>query len=327
MFLLSLTFANLGLLESAPLLFEDDIVWDSFVKKAYTPLSEREKKDVADTGVYPKWDQRLVKDGSITVILPFVSNLDRYPAVFLKLAMRTWTERTCIKFIRKTDETDFIKFVKGERCSSYIGRVGGGQEVTLGPSCTAATGRILHELGHVLGLFHEQSRCDRDSFVEIITSNIQPGSRHNFQKMSLRPVYTTPDNYDYQSIMHYPKHAFSRDPTRLATIRTLQPAYQNIIGQRLFLTEFDVQKINKLYQCDCRHFNTTSTRKRKYWGDCNFLWLFTYPCKITEILTEWCISKQCFNLAGGEAGQQEKKFRTEQEVKEWRSDELCYEQD
>lgn len=123
--------------------------------------------------------------------------------------------------------------MKGERCSSYIGRVGGGQEVTLGPSCTAATGRILHELGHVLGtytaslpqfflfliirvadllsllhysspihissgLFHEQSRCDRDSFVEIITSNIQPGSRHNFQKMSLRPVYTTPDNYDYQ---------------------------------------------------------------------------------------------------------------------------------
>ena len=38
---------------TAPLLFEDDIVWDSFVKKAYTPLSEREKKDVRKIVVFP----------------------------------------------------------------------------------------------------------------------------------------------------------------------------------------------------------------------------------------------------------------------------------
>ena len=27
--------------------------------------------------MYPTWDQRVVKDGSITVILPFVSNLGK----------------------------------------------------------------------------------------------------------------------------------------------------------------------------------------------------------------------------------------------------------
>ena len=33
----------------------------------------------------------------------------------------------------------------------------------------------MHEFLHTLGFFHEQSRPDRDTYVRVITENIQPG--------------------------------------------------------------------------------------------------------------------------------------------------------
>ena len=65
------------------------------------------------------------------------------------------------------------------RCWSYIGRFGffglAGQEVNLEPGCFRAHVTILHELLHVLGFYHEQSRWDRDDYVTIHTANIRPG--------------------------------------------------------------------------------------------------------------------------------------------------------
>ena len=68
-----------------------------------------------------------------------------------------------------------------DRCWSYVGRYGGAQVVSLqppdekGPNCLGGPGRALHELMHALGIFHEQSRADRDEYVEVILDNIIPG--------------------------------------------------------------------------------------------------------------------------------------------------------
>ncbi len=74
-------------------------------------------------------------------------------------------------------------------------------------NCTLGT--ILHEMGHVIGLWHEQSRSDRSTFVKLNYSNVIKGSWGNF----LPP----PDNYqnltlyDYASLMQYPSYSFSRN--------------------------------------------------------------------------------------------------------------------
>ena len=66
---------------------------------------------------------------------------------------------------------DFLR-----RCSSYIGRVTqtNGQELSIGTNC-AVLSVIVHEVLHALGFIHEHTRLDRDTYVIINETNIQPG--------------------------------------------------------------------------------------------------------------------------------------------------------
>lgn len=67
------------------------------------------------------------------------------------------------------------------RCCSYVGRRGNGpQAISIGKNCDKF-GIVVHELGHVIGFWHEHTRPDRDNHVTIIRENIQPGER--FQNM------------------------------------------------------------------------------------------------------------------------------------------------
>ena len=56
---------------------------------------------------------------------------------------------------------------------------------------------------HALGVKHEQTRPDRDNYVQINMQNIKPGKEHNFSK--LKEEYWVNQNtpYDYGSVMHY----------------------------------------------------------------------------------------------------------------------------
>jgi len=74
-------------------------------------------------------------------------------------------------------------------------------------NCTVGT--ILHEMGHVIGLWHEQSRTDRGSYISLSYANVIKGSWGNFL-----PVGDNHENlalYDYASLMQYPAFSFSRN--------------------------------------------------------------------------------------------------------------------
>lgn len=56
-----------------------------------------------------------------------------------------------------------------------MGRRGNGpQAISIGKNCDKF-GIVVHELGHVIGFWHEHTRPDRDDHVTIIRDNIQPG--------------------------------------------------------------------------------------------------------------------------------------------------------
>ena len=65
--------------------------------------------------------------------------------------------------------------------------------------CTIST--LLHEMGHVIGLWHEQSRADRDSYITINYGNVIKGSFGNYDVVTDNQQILSP--YDYASVMQY----------------------------------------------------------------------------------------------------------------------------
>ena len=80
-----------------------------------------------------------------------------------------------------------------QNCYSYIGMIGGPQELGLSPGCDKP--RIVHELGHAIGLLHEQSRNDRDGFVTVLLQNVISGQTSNFDKAAQNGLDVGPYNY------------------------------------------------------------------------------------------------------------------------------------
>jgi hypothetical protein len=160
-------------------------------------------------------------------------------------AMAHWEANTPFCFIEHSeddnedgDEVDCISFEDRGGCWSYVGRQGGKQVISIGSGCRL--GSAIHEIGHALGLWHEQSRSDRDDFIEVLWENIHPDHMHNFDKH----VQDGQDlgAYDFGSIMHYPEKAFSKNGQ--VTIRTKQGTS---IGQRNGLGQGDIAAIKLMY--------------------------------------------------------------------------------
>ncbi|XP_020506041.2 meprin A subunit beta-like [Labrus bergylta] len=182
--------------------------------------------------------------------VPYVleANLDVNAKGVILQAFEHFRLKTCIDFRPRQSEEYYLSVRQNPGCYSFVSRiVKSGQVVSIGRRCDHL-GIVEHEFLHALGLYHEQSRYDRDDYVTIIWKNIKDGYQGNFRKISqsLRTTFNTP--YDYLSVMHYGKKVFSKNTGD--TIATKLPEYQDKIGQRMEMSFFDMYKLNHLYNCN-----------------------------------------------------------------------------
>jgi len=166
----------------------------------------------------------------------------------VKQAIADYHHFTCIKFIeRKKNEVEYLKFYKGQGCSSPVGyRKGRVNMVSLGSGCWHK-GSVMHEVGHSMGFDHEQSRPDRDSYVEVVYKNIMEGFEFNFKKRLSSEVDLQGTKYDLESMMHYGQLAFSKNGQR--TIVTRDFKKHLLIGQRRGFSNTDILQLNLMYKC------------------------------------------------------------------------------
>ncbi|XP_048117320.1 meprin A subunit beta-like [Alosa alosa] len=155
--------------------------------------------------------------------------------------------KTCVDFRPQFWNEQHIEIKKALGCWSQVGKNEWEQELSIGSDCdTVAT--VEHELMHALGFWHEQSRYDRDNHISINWGNIEAGKEKNFEIRTNDTNSTMDTPYDYFSVMHYPKDAFSNG--KGSTIITKLPEFQDVIGQRLDMSHYDVEELNKFYRCN-----------------------------------------------------------------------------
>ena len=151
---------------------------------------------------------------------------------------------TNICLVQRTTQSDYIVFQDTDyACWSYVGKIGGGQPINVHSAC--GFGAAVHEICHAAGMWHEQSRNDRDTYVTINAANIQSGYGSNFDKYG--SWGTEAGAYDFGSLMHYGAYAFSSNGLPTITVKSPPAAAGTTIGQRGGLSGGDVAALNTIY--------------------------------------------------------------------------------
>lgn len=182
------------------------------------------------------------EDGKVYV--PYVIANHYYPQELdiIKEAISSFSNSTCIRFFPRTDQMDFLYIQSLGGCYSYVGRQGDGQIVSLNRHGCIYYGIIQHELLHALGFNHEHNRSDRDQHIRVLLQNIRTGKERNFKETDTLNQETP---YDYSSVLHYGRQAFSKDdsnPTMMAV-----PNPSTVFGEAKQMNQNDLDRINLLY--------------------------------------------------------------------------------
>merc|ERR1712002_327965 len=168
-----------------------------------------------------------------------ISNLPRAVAA-VHAAIAQWERKTCIRFVPYTNQKFHLTFFRNTHCWGNVGQVSY-SKISVGPGCEYDY-VMAHEIGHVVGLYHEQNRKDRDDWVKIIWENVGR-FRDAFDLVNNTDALGS--QYDYESIMHYPWNAFS------ANGKVTMAPKRDTKGKVPYkeISKRDIELVSKMYNC------------------------------------------------------------------------------
>uniref|UniRef100_A0A182PFA3 Metalloendopeptidase n=1 Tax=Anopheles epiroticus TaxID=199890 RepID=A0A182PFA3_9DIPT len=172
-------------------------------------------------------------------------------------SMNVFHTKTCVRFVPRTPDTPYYVQITNRPAGCYatVGRVQDNNQNVMNlqtPGCLAG-GTPMHEMMHILGFLHEVSRPDRDDYIYVNRSALEPRYqtesffRNNFAKYE-RDVETYNIDYNYGSIMHYTRYAGARD-RNYPVLVNLKP-YDGLDFGNTTLSQSDIESIQFRY---CRN--------------------------------------------------------------------------
>lgn len=151
-------------------------------------------------------------------------------------AVNEINSQTSVTIRYRTNQSNYVNIIPSSGCWSYVGKQGGSQNMGLATWCSK--GNVIHEFLHAFGVYHEQSRGDRDNHITVNYGNIQSGKSGNFAKKGSRW-----SSFNLNSIMMYGSYAFSKNGQPTITRKN----GTTFSTQRSYISYTDKATLNGIY--------------------------------------------------------------------------------
>jgi hypothetical protein len=178
--------------------------------------------------------------------IPYAISPDLPHPERVQMALSFFQQTTVVRFVPYSGQGDGVFFERGnDNCFASLGRLGTGlQPVKLADGC--GTGEIMHEIMHVLGFIHEQSRPDRDQFIAVLWDNIEDQYRDQYAVAPETLAFPLRgSSFDFRSLMLYRPDTFAKH-AGLDTMRSKEQG-RVISPMTNGLSVEDIRRVNKLF--------------------------------------------------------------------------------